>query len=279
MRKIFIFSAVLTGILCAAGGSNVKSNLNGVAPLSRDEILMKYANVKPGLWGEDLDGIVRRLPVATPEARNSNLNDENAPKIVALTFDLCGSAHDGFDEKLVEFLEKEGVKATFFVNARWIKKYPREFARLASNPLFEIENHGARHVPASLTGRSVYGIKGTASAAELLAEIEEGAAAIEAASGRKPRFFRSGTAYYDEGAVALIREAGFVPVGFAVLGDAGATYSAGRVKAAFLSAKHGDIVIAHANHPEKETAEGVIAALPKMLGLGYRFVRLDDYLK
>ena len=83
-------------------------------------------------------------------------------KVIALTFDACGSAKGMLiDSRLVEFLEKEEVPATLFINARWIEPNRAWFDRLAANPLFEIANHGQRHKPASVTGKSVYGIEGT----------------------------------------------------------------------------------------------------------------------
>ena len=100
---------------------------------------------------------------------------------------------------------------------------------------------------------------------------------MEKAIGRRPIFYRSGTAYYDEGATQMIEEMGFQSIGFSVLGDKGATYSADEVEKAFLAAKAGDIIICHMNHPEKETGKGLIRVLPKLKAKGYRFVLLKDY--
>jgi peptidoglycan/xylan/chitin deacetylase (PgdA/CDA1 family) len=66
-------------------------------------------------------------------------------------------------------------------------------------------------------------------------------------------------------------------VGFSVLGDRGATYSREQVKNALLSANTGSIIICHMNHPEKETAEGVIDAIPELKKKGFEFVKLSGY--
>jgi peptidoglycan/xylan/chitin deacetylase (PgdA/CDA1 family) len=150
------------------------------------------------------------------------------------------------------------------------------FDRLAVNPLFEIANHGFRHKPASVTGKSVYGIEGTRSVAELVDEIELNARRLEELTGRRPRFYRSGSAYYDEVAVQVAGELGEQVVGFSVLGDAGATYSGEQVKKALLNSGPGDIVIIHMNHPEGGTAAGVMVAVPELKKRGFRFVRLSD---
>ncbi len=231
----------------------------------KTSIIKKYENVKPTQWSEDVIGVVKTLPTT-----------EN---VLALTLDLCGSKNDSLDEELVQFLIDNKIPATFFVNNRWIRKYPEKFKKLANNNLFEIENHGNKHIPASVNGNSIYNIKGSNSAEELYDEIEDNAKYIEKLTGRKPKFFRSGTAYYDEYAVNLIYDMGIKPIGFNILGDAGATYSAKQVKKALLKAKSGDIIICHANHPEKQTGKGLKSVLPLLKAKGFIFIKLEEYIK
>jgi peptidoglycan/xylan/chitin deacetylase (PgdA/CDA1 family) len=229
----------------------------------KSELVTEFGGLEPAEWGETLSGVRTRLKT-----------DE---KVVAITLDACGSENDGYDEKLITFLESEKISATLFINARWIEKNPEVFARLAENPLFEIENHGLAHRPASVTGRSVYGIQGTGSIAELVDEIEINAHKIESLTGRKPQYYRSGTAYYDEVAVRIVERLGYAAVGFDILGDKGATYSSAEVKQALLEAVPGSIAIFHMNHPERETAEGLMEALPILRERGFRFVLLKNY--
>jgi peptidoglycan/xylan/chitin deacetylase (PgdA/CDA1 family) len=226
--------------------------------------MLRYSNSIPSQWGESINGIT------------TNFHTEK--KEIALTFDACGSHHDGFDKKLIQFLIKEKIPATLFINARWIDKNNKTFKKLAANPLFEIENHGLQHKPCSVNGASAYGLAGTASVPELVQEVEGNAKKIESITGRKPKFFRSGTAYYDDVAVSIITSMGYTIAGYSVLGDAGATFPAKKVKAALLSATPGSIVICHMNHPEKETAEGVIAAIPRLKRQGFTFVTLEQVL-
>jgi len=198
-------------------------------------------------------------------------------KTIALTLDACGFEGDGYDTDLMRYLVQERVPATLFICGRWIDKNPDIFKQLAANRLFEIENHGYRHKPCSVTGQSVYGVKGTTSPGEVFDEIEKNVQKIQQLTGRQPKYYRSGTAYYDEVAVEIAGVLGCQVVGFSVLGDKGATYSAAQVKAAFLTAEPGSIIICHMNHPEKETAEGIIAAVPELKKRGFRFVRLSGY--
>jgi peptidoglycan/xylan/chitin deacetylase (PgdA/CDA1 family) len=218
----------------------------------------------PAQWGERTAGVKTRL--------------DTREQVVALTFDACGGdTGSGYDDKLIAYLNEQRIPATLFVNKRWSDANPDAFRELASNPLFEIENHGTEHKPLSVIGKSAYGIKGTSAIGEAVDEVSVNADNLERLTRRKPKFFRSGTAYYDEIAVQAVNALGETPVNFSVLGDAGATYNSEQVKKALLGAAPGSIVIGHMNHPEKDTAEGVIAAVPELVKKGYRFVKLEDY--
>ncbi len=85
------------------------------------------------------------------------------------------------------------------------------------------------------------------------------------------------TAYYDDVAVRVANSLKHQVVGFSILGDAGATYTAKKVETAFLAAKKGEIAIVHFNHPESQTREGVIRAITKLKEQGFKFVKLSDY--
>ena len=230
----------------------------------KKQIRMEFAASVPSEWSENVSGVKNRL--------------KSGEKVLALTLDACGSLKGkGFDKVLIDYLISEGIPATLFINARWIDANPLLFKQLASNPMFEIANHGLLHRPASVTGKSVYGINGTKNLDELVDEIEVNARKIYSLTGKRPRYYRSGTAYYDEVAVKVANRLGHEVIGFSILGDAGATYKAKQVKTALLNAKPGDIAIMHMNHPEGDTAAGVILAIPELKRRGFRFVKLSDY--
>lgn len=230
----------------------------------KQQISARFSGKKPLHWGENVPGV--RTQLATTE------------KVIALTLDACGSARGkGVDARLMDFLARERIPATLFINARWIDANPELFRQLAANPLFEIANHGLLHKPASVSGRSVYGIHGTKDADELVDEIELNARKIETITGKRPKLYRSGTAYYDEVAVEIAAELRHEVAGFSVLGDAGATYTAAQVKSALLGTAAGDVILCHMNHPESGTGAGIIAAVPELKRRGFSFVRMSDY--
>jgi hypothetical protein len=65
-----------------------------------------------------------------------------------------------------------------------------------------------------------------------------------------------------------------VPVSFSINGDGGATYPAPVVFREVGAAKPGDIIIAHANHPNGGTAAGITRALSALRAAGLEPVRL-----
>ncbi len=221
----------------------------------------------PTQWGENVTGVVTRF--------------HSDKKEIALTFDACGGSvkSSQYDDGLIEYLRANHIPATLFINARWIDTNPDIFMKLSHNPLFEIANHGTAHKPLSVEGKSIYGIHGTTSAEEVIAEIQGNNQKIEKLTGKRPGFFRSGTAYYDEHAVKLAHSLGMEIGGFSVLGDAGATFSAPKVTQQLLNAKSGDIILLHMNHPEGGTREGIIEGINALLKEGFTFVRLSDVKK
>jgi peptidoglycan/xylan/chitin deacetylase (PgdA/CDA1 family) len=232
---------------------------------TRADVVARYTGVVPVAFGLDVPGVVNRLPTMD--------------RVIALTFDACGGARgSGHDAALIDVLRTTRTPATLFLNQRWVLAHPDLTAELAGDPLFELANHGTAHQPLSVTGASAYGIPGTAGPGEVFDEISGNRETLTAAIGTAPRYFRSGTAHYDDVAVRIARDVGETVVNFDVNGDAGATFDPQQVAAALQSASAGSIVIGHMNQPTSGTATGVATALPRLVAAGFRFVRLADYL-
>lgn len=252
-----------TGIATARPSTTARPDVPAV---SRAEIVARFGHAVPHTWGFDAPGVVHKLPIA-------------GKREIALTFDACGGrGGSGYDRALIDFLRAHDVPATLFLNSRWIEANPAVFRKLATEPLFEIANHGTRHRPLSVMGRSAYGIPGTRNAGEVYDEIAGNRAELTRLLGSPPRFFRSGTAYCDEVAARIVTALGERFVSFSVNGDAGATFTPEQVRTTVASAPAGSIVICHMNHPEGGTARGIAAAVPRLLTTGHTFIRLSDAL-
>jgi peptidoglycan/xylan/chitin deacetylase (PgdA/CDA1 family) len=236
------------------------------AALTRAQVVARYGNLRPRTWGFGGPGVVRELP--------------RSGRLIALTFDACGGrGGSGYDQALISFLRRREVPATLFLNSRWVDANPAVFRQLAGEPLFEIANHGTRHQPLSVTGRSAYGITGTRTAGQVYDEVAANQAKLTRLLGVAPRFFRAGTAHSDDVAARIVTALADHLVTFSVNGDAGATFTPGQVESTVTAAPAGSIVLCHMNHPGSGTAQGIAAAVPRLIAAGYRFVRLSDELR
>jgi len=271
---------ILAGLMLTGGCGNKPSepNKEAEAPvvqaatdtkiitrLTLAQLQEKYKNVKAKAWAEDVPGVVKVVP--------------NAPGMVFLTFDACGEGRGNqCDTKLLTFLEQEKVPATLFINSRWLEKNKNMLTKLANNELFSIQNHGTKHCPLTITGRAVYKIKGTVGVQGVYEEIMGEDAKLTTLTGKQPRFFRSGTAYYDDVAVQIAKDLGYTIIGFDILGDAGATYSAAQIERVAQKAKSGSIIIYHMNQPQSGTCAGIKLVVKDLRAKGFKFGRIEDYL-
>ncbi|PYZ93837.1 polysaccharide deacetylase [Salipaludibacillus keqinensis] len=228
------------------------------------QVIEKWKNtsLEQSEWGEAVSGVKNRM--------------DTDDKVIALTFDACGGPYgDDYDEELIHFLRSEQIPATLFFNARWIESNQEIFVDLAEDPLFSVQNHGTEHLPLSVTGNTAWGIQGTFSAEDVVEEVMDNQHLMTELTGESPKYFRSGTAHYDNVAVEIVEDLGLTVVNYDVLGDAGATFSASQVEEALLQSTSGSIPLLHMNQPNSGTAEGVMNAIPLLESQGYTFVRLD----
>lgn len=228
--------------------------------------MARFSGRTPTQWsnGESfrgpIDGLVRRT---------------DSDKVV-LTLDACGGPHgSGIDTRIIDLLTRHQIPAVLFLNQRWVDANPATFEQFAATPdLFEIGNHGTRHCPLSVTGRTAYKEQGTLDVGEVYDEVMGNHLSLAAKLGRAPVFYRSGMAYYDEIAIEIVRALGEYPIGFDINGDAGTTYSAAQVDSETSKAKPGSIIICHMNQPTRPVYDGLALALPRMLDKGIQFSKL-----
>lgn len=210
------------------------------------EELARLSEVVPTEWGMDIPGVV------------STVDTVPGVRTLALTFDACGGPEgSAVDTDLLDALREYEVPATLFLNSRWIEANPRASRDLVEDPLMRIENHGTRHCPLSVDGRSAYGIAGTASVDEVNTEISQNRDLLRDSLGVNSTWFRSGTAHYDDVAIAVAEFLGVSVAGFAVNLDGGATLPPDSVAKELLNAPDGSICIGHFNQPDGGTAQGV----------------------
>ncbi|MEI7611627.1 MAG: polysaccharide deacetylase family protein [Betaproteobacteria bacterium] len=199
----------------------------------------------------------------------------SASKPLALTLDACSGR---YDDDLIQYLISNRIPATIFVTKKWLERNPLGLSVIKANlDLFDVEDHGENHIPAVIgVGKKVYGIPSQPDVVHLRREVIEGARAIEAATGVAPHWYRGATAEYDDQAIDEIGKLGFKIAGFSINADAGATLGRKAIEQRLKHVVAGDIIIAHMNKPDSDSAEGLATALTQLLRQGFVFVRLDQ---
>jgi len=263
MKKNSIYVALSLLIITASSyGDDYNSNDYSSR---RELIVIRYSKSKPKVFSQWTHGVKVRI-------------DTNE-KIAALTLDACGGKKgSGYDRELIGFLKENRIPASLFMTGLWIDANPGLVKELAADPLFEIENHGLNHKPASVSGARIYGRRGTGNPGELFDEIERNALKIEKLTGRRPVFYRPGTAYFDDVAVTIVNDLNHIPMNFSIVSGDAAGFGAERIEKRILSGiKNGSVIIGHMNRPGKSLYPAVKKSVVKLKQMGYRFVKLSDY--
>ena len=193
---------------------------------------------------------------------------------VALTLDACMGA---VDLRILEALIQNQIPATLFVTARWLRNNAEAVATLKAHPeLFQLENHGAMHIPAVTGTETLYGIAPAGTLEAVAAEVDGGAAEMAACGIGKPSWYRDATALYSGDALLRIRQMGYRIAGFSLNADFGASLPAEKVTERLLTAKDGDVIIGHINQPKRSSGAGLAAGVVALKAKGFTFVRLKD---
>lgn len=195
---------------------------------------------------------------------------------VALTFDAC---EGGVDRRLLDLLETQRIPATLFVTGKWLARNGAVFQELLAHPdLFEIEDHGARHLPAISVPTRLYGLKVAGSVPAVRQEVLGGAAALETAGAPPPHWFRGAGAEYDAASMTAIASLGYRIAGFSLNGDGGATLSEAEAFRTVAAARDGDVILSHLNQPTRPSGAGVAKGIRALQARGVVFVRLSAVL-
>lgn len=260
-KKALIFSFIF---ICSFISFNSSSGSEGYRK-KRESIESRYRGVKPAVFSQWAPGVKTRI--------------DTTDKIAVLTLDACGGKKgNGYDRELIDFLRGNRIPASLFMTSIWIDANRTIAVELARDPLFEIENHGYRHKPASVNGAKIYGRRGTLSPGDLFDEIELNAQKIESLAGRRPLFYRPGTAYFDDKAVKITGDLQHIPMNFSVISGDASGLSSERIERRILSqVKPGSVIIAHMNMPGKNLYPAMKKSLLKLKAEGYRFVKLSEY--
>lgn len=186
---------------------------------------------------------------------------KRATKSIALTFD-AGWVYDTTGE-LLDILDREGVRATFFLRAKWVEDHP-DLARAIAARGHLVGDHSFSHQDMTRL---------TPEARE--AELTRSEAVFQSVLGRKPTLFRPPYGAYDRVLLGELNSHGYrAAVMWTIDSLDWEEPGADKVGAKVLkNARDGAIVLMHiGSHDGLKALPAIIEGLRRD---GYQFVRLD----
>lgn len=202
-----------------------------------------------------------------------NVNS-NGDKVIALTFD--DGPWDKQTDEILDILEQNDAKATFFTVGQCISGHEKELQRAASMGC-EIGTHTWDHAEGSGEGVSLIKM----STDERKQEVQKGLEAIKNATGQEAStIFRCPGGNFDTSVATDLEGIVTAEIGWNVdttdWKKPGADVIAQRIQ----SAGPGNIILMHDGGGDRsQTIEGLRQALPKLKGQGYSFITVQELLE
>ncbi len=185
----------------------------------------------------------------------------NSKKLVSLTFD--DGPNTTTTMQVLDLIEQYGITASFFVIGNNINAESEASMKRAVKLGCEIENHSRTH-PAMPE----------MTAEEIAAEIKFTSDKVEAAVGRKPRFFRPPYIAYNDVMFDIIDLTFICGVGAEDYNDEITPEM--RYEKIMSQVSDGTIILLHDAEGNFRTVEALKMIIPKLLDEGYEFVTVSE---
>jgi peptidoglycan-N-acetylglucosamine deacetylase len=257
------------------GGQSIQKDVSrAYVPVPRSQVASAPPSFRP------VRGAIRRVNLP-----------QGAPKLVALTFDLCEQPYEvaGYQGKIVDFLRDRSVKATFFAGGKWMLTHARRAQQLMSDPLFEVANHSWEHRNLRIiTGAKLDDeIRGAQAAYELTRAqlvsrqcVARDGKALQRAVPSRMSLFRFPFGACNAKALEAVGENGLYAVQWDVSsGDPDRNVSVrAMVDTVSKAVRSGSIVLFHANGRGWSTAEALPIIVSELAAANYKFVTVSELL-
>ncbi len=188
---------------------------------------------------------------------------ETSEKKLAISFD-CAWGVD-YTDKLLETMQKEEVRCTFFTVEFWANKYP-DYLKKISDMGHEIGTHSATHPYMSKLDKNA-----------VVKELTTSKEAIERVTGKKVEVFRPPYGDYDDKLIDTAKELGLYTIQWDVDSLDWKNLSASEIKDRVLSrVKNGSIVLFH--NQGLHTAEALPQIIKALKAEGYEFLPIGELI-
>ena len=184
-------------------------------------------------------------------------------KKVAISFD-CAWGVD-YTDTLLDVMEQNDVRCTFFAVEFWVKKYP-EYAKKIVEKGHELGTHSRTHPYMSKLSK-----------AEIIDELTTSSQAIETLTGQKVTLFRPPYGDYNNLLIDTCNEMGLYPIQWDVDSLDWKNLSATEIAMRIINgAKNGSIILCHNNG--LHTAEALPMIFSTLKNRGYEFVPIGELI-
>ncbi len=184
-------------------------------------------------------------------------------KKVAISFD-CAWGVD-YTDRLLEVMENEKVKSTFFTVEFWSRKYPEYLSKISQKG-HEIGTHSATHPYMSKLSKE-----------EIKKELNTSIIAIESITKKKVQLFRPPYGDYNDLLIQTAREMGIYTIQWDVDSLDWKDLSASEItKRVVKRVKNGSIVLFH--NQGLHTAEALPQIILELKQQGYEFVTIGELI-
>lgn len=215
--------------------------------------------------------VTEKATEGTVQCYNVNTNGD---KVIALTFD--DGPWDTYTEQILDILDENGAKATFFTVGKVISGH-EDLVKRAAEAGHEIGTHTWDHAAGS--GKGVSLIK--MSSDERKEEVTKGLEAIKNATGSEAStIFRAPGGNFDDSVATDLRDLVTAEIGWNVDTNDWQRPGASTIASRIESARPGNIILMHDGGGDRsQTVEALRTALPKLKSEGYSFVTVQELIE
>lgn len=188
---------------------------------------------------------------------------ETEEKKIAISFDCAWGVE--YTDKLLEIMEMNDVKCTFFAVEFWVKKYP-DYVRKIVEKGHEMGTHSRTHPYMS-----------TLSKDKMIDELTTSKNAIETITGQKVTLFRPPYGDYNDLLIDTCNEMGLYPIQWDVDSLDWKNLSATEIAMRVINGtKNGSIILCHNNG--LHTAESLPLIFSTLKNRGFTFVPISELI-
>jgi len=187
-------------------------------------------------------------------------------KVVSLTFDISWGTK--IPPLVLDILQQENVKATFFLSGPWSRDHAPVVERIIKDG-HQVESHGHAHVDLDKLGRE--------GAAKNIAQAH---AILEGLTGRAPAYIRPPNGAHNKESVQAAKDLGYATVMWSV--DSLDWKNPGVETIIRRSTKlihPGAIILMHASDTCKQTHLALPTVIQTLRADGYTFISLDHLVR